>query len=119
MDICEQTIYKECVEDIHRIMKYDEKLACGLILQIWCLNSYEDSFKNILSSLKHTIVNIDTDEHFKTFDVEFDSVQTGLQFKQKVSMSRQVRVYSNRINVCGKLYPKPNPMGAIYASWFK
>jgi hypothetical protein len=100
--------FEDCVQGIDKLMKYDEKLASGIIQQVWCLDSFETELHRILTGFTSTITNIHEENFSKTFDVEFESIAEATRFRNIVSMNRQLRVYTNRINMLGKLYPKPN-----------
>jgi hypothetical protein len=102
--------YIECVEDINKMMDYDEKLAEGTILQVWCLNSFSNELERILTDFKYTLksTHCEDSNNSKTFDIDFESTSEASRFRQLVSMNRYIKVYINLINVSGYLYPKPD-----------
>lgn len=102
-----QTTYEDCVESINLLLSYDEKITKGLILQVWCFESSEQTLRDIVLKYTGVVIDIQSKTFTKTLDIEFPTCDLSNEFKKCVANIKEIRVYTNSIVVGGRKYKKP------------
>lgn len=109
----------DCVRVVEELCKYEEKIAQGMIIQMYYYNKncFDEEMKKIdqdIRNLAKVYLGVPTEENFlvesgrRDLDFEFCSTELANDFVQQISvLLPQVKVHT-QMNIFGRLTPKPS-----------
>jgi hypothetical protein len=104
----EKSEYEECVDDVYKIFELQEKIANGLIVQMYYISFSESILQGLLASTKHNILNKRTNGHRTYIDIEFEDSETSKYFIENVPKNSNFSILTKEMMLSGNTVPKPS-----------